>query len=479
MSFATYGFLFLFLPITIMLYFLSGKLTGNKSVQKIILIIASLLFYGTSNFYYVPYLAITVIGNYGASIWMRSVKSKKKNVFTLAVIFNVGLLLYYKYTNFFIETYHHIFRSEYELIHLILPLGISFITFTQILYLTQIYKGEIVETDFVSYCLFIVFFPKIISGPITEYSSMQKHLKDQEIDRVNLSNIMDGVVLFVIGLFKKVVIADSLVLFVKNGFALGEYGMAAAWMTSLFYTLQIYFDFSGYSDMALGIAQMLNIRLPINFNSPYKATGIKDFWERWHITLSKTLSKIVYIPLGGNRKGKVRTYLNVFLTFLVSGIWHGAAWTFILWGMLHGIASVIERLFGGFFQSVRALKWITGMKRLLTFCFVNIAWVLFRADTPQKALAIIRGMFLSGKLELTQLNSIMYDGIFSFPQVLNVAAAFSLVAGLLLVVFFGKNSNELQEACRKSRKYAWIIALMLVVSLIHMSRLSTFIYAGF
>ena len=479
MSFATYSFVLVFLPAVFLIYFLAGKITRNSTIQKLILILASFYFYGYTNMKFIPYLVISVVVNYGFAQCMRRYAKRRQIFFLTAIIMNVAELIYFKYINFFLDTYSLVMQSETTLIKLIVPLGISFITFTQILFLIQVWKQKIVEMDFISYCLFVVFFPKIISGPICSYTSMRNQLEEKVVYSIQFENVLNGLLLFVIGLFKKVVIADSLVLYVNNGFSLGEYGTVAAWITSLFYTLQIYFDFSGYSDMALGIAYFFNLRLPVNFNSPYQAKGIIDFWKRWHITLSQTLTEILYIPLGGNRRGQIRTYVNVFIVFLVSGFWHGAAWTFILWGILHGIANIIERLLQKFGRNLKYFQGSDFIKQMITFCCVNIAWVFFRAENTQKAFELVGAMFSFQTSGLGQLNSIMYDGIFTFPPILNIGMAFLILCVLLGIVFFGRNSNEIRERFIFNKKGAVMLALLFMISLIHMSRLSTFIYAAF
>ena len=258
-------------------------------------------------------------------------KQHKKWLLVLGIIFNVLLLGYFKYSNFFIDTFNHIVGTEFNLLNIILPLGISFFTFQQIAYLVGVYKKEENVEDIITYMLFVTFFPYVISGPITTGKEIMGQFKNEENRKVNYNNLAKGIYLFVIGLFKKIVIANTIALWVDNGYSsAGDMNFIATWVVILTYTLQIYFDFSGYSDMAVGIAKMFNINLPYNFNSPYKANSVREFWRRWHITLSRFLTNYIYIPLGGSRKGKIRTYINTLITFLVSGLWHGAAWTYVV-----------------------------------------------------------------------------------------------------------------------------------------------------
>ena len=340
MLFSSYEFIFIFLPITIIVYFLLNKLK-NKKIQQIFLIIASLFFYAYYNIGYLAIILCSIVINFIISKIIIAKTNHKKLIFILGLIFNIGLLGYYKYTNFFINTFNNIIGTEFNLINIILPLGISFFTFQQISYLINIYKNEEKVPDLLTYCLYVTFFPYVISGPICIYKEIINQFKEENNLKVNYDNIAKGSYIFCIGLFKKMVIANTISLFVDNGYnSILNLDCISTWIVVLSYTLQLYFDFSGYSDMAIGIAKMFNINLPYNFNSPYKATSVRDFWRRWHITLSNFLTKYIYIPLGGSKKGKIRTYINTIITFLVSGLWHGAAWTYIVWGLLHGIASV-------------------------------------------------------------------------------------------------------------------------------------------
>ena len=251
------------------------------------------------------------------------------------VALNLALLGYYKYTDFFIENINVLFHADYALYHLVLPLGISFFTFTQIAYLVETYRGKVFQHHFLSYILFVTYFPHLLAGPIIHYENMMPQFLDRSLQKINYDNVVRGLFLFSLGLCKKVLIADSLAEWANAGFVAAHtttLTMMEAWITSLSYTFQLYFDFSGYTDMALGVSLMLNIRLPINFNSPYKASSIIDFWRRWHITLSHFLRDYLYIPLGGNRKGTIRKMTNILSTMLLGGLWHGAGWTFVLWG---------------------------------------------------------------------------------------------------------------------------------------------------
>lgn len=311
----------------------------------------------------------------------------RRAILTAGIVFNLGLLGYFKYADFFVANLNAL-GADFTLPNVVLPLAISFFTFQQVAYLVDSYRGETQEYDFLNYALFVTFFPQLIAGPIVHH----KEMMPQFASRWNLvkryRNIALGLFIFSMGLFKKVVIADTFAQWATPGFDVAPtLNFFEAWATSLSYTFQLYFDFSGYTDMAIGAALLFNIKLPINFNSPYKALDIQDFWRRWHMTLSRFLRDYLYIPLGGNRKGPGRTYVNLFATFLLGGLWHGASWMFVIWGALHGTALVVNRLWqkAGLVMP-KVLAWV------VTFNFVNFAWIFFRAEEMDDALKVIKGM---------------------------------------------------------------------------------------
>lgn len=392
MLFNSYVFIFAFLPITFFIYFYlnSKKLT---EASKAFLVFSSLFFYSWWNIAYLPIILASMLFNYVVGVSLSKEKEhtkiSKKALLTFGVIANVALLGYFKYADFFIENVNLVAGTHVPLLHLALPLAISFFTFQQIAYLVDSYRGETKEYDFLNYANFVTFFPQLIAGPIVHHAEMMPQFAKTRNKVKNYRNIAIGLFIFSIGLFKKVVIADSFSVWATQGFDVAEkLNLIEAWVTSLSYTFQLYFDFSGYTDMAIGAALLFNIKLPINFNSPYKATSIQDFWRRWHITLSRFLRDYVYIPLGGNRKGSFRTYNNLMATFIIGGIWHGAGWTFVFWGFLHGIALVIQRAWNQLgFKMNTVLAWF------ITFNFINIAWVFFRAKEWGDALKVLNGMF--------------------------------------------------------------------------------------
>ena len=300
---------------------------------------------------------------------------------------NLILLGYYKYSHFFMTNMNKLFGTN-VVDQIVLPLAISFFTFTQIVYLVDSYRGETAEYDLLNYMLFVTFFPHLIAGPIVHHKDLMPQFLSTRALLPRYVNIMKGLFIFAIGLFKKVCIADTFSPFADRVFdGFGPLNIYEAWGGTLAYTFQLYFDFSGYCDMAIGASLLFNIWLPINFNSPYKATDIQDFWRRWHITLSAFLKDYLYIPLGGNRQGEARTYLNLFLTFLLGGLWHGASWMFVLWGALHGGALVVHRAWKKVnYPLPAALAW------LFTFLFINFTWVFFRAKDFAAARRVMRGM---------------------------------------------------------------------------------------
>ncbi len=388
MVFASYEFLFKFLPTAIILYFIIGKLFTIKS-QHLFLVLASLFFYGYFNISYLWIILISIIVNYSISNFIEENKSYRKSIFILGLVFNLGLLGYFKYYNFFIDNINMIFRGSILVPSILLPLGISFFTFQQISFLIDIYRGKSLKYDFLSYCLFVTFFPQLVAGPIVLPNEMLPQFHDKANGNLNYKNLNKGLYLLAIGLAKKIILADSIATFADVGFdTMTSLTMFEAWLTSLSYTMQLYFDFSGYCDIAMGVGLMFNIKLPQNFNSPYKSTNIRDFWRRWHITLGRFLTNYLYIPLGGSRAGEGKTLRNLLIIFIVSGIWHGAGWNFILWGLLHGIAIVIHRMWCNKGYSMnKFIGWI------LTFNLVNILWVFFRATTFNDAIKIITSMF--------------------------------------------------------------------------------------
>lgn len=411
MVFSSYPFIFAFLPIVLCIYYLLSKVS-NGSYQRIFLILASLFFYGYYNVKYLALILASIAVNYVLALFIQ--KKHNKGWLIIGVLFNVFLIGYFKYYDFFIENINAIFGTQFFVRKILLPLGISFFTFQQLSFLVSVYKGEEKVERFRDYCLFVTFFPQLVAGPIVLYSEMIPQFKDEKRRYFNAENFCSGLYIFTIGLFKKTVIADSVALLVNNGFAMNELTFAAAWVTALSYTIEIYFDFSGYSDMAIGLGKMFNIDIPFNFLSPYRSESITEFWRRWHITLGRALSTYIYIPLGGNRKGLARTCFNLAVTFFISGLWHGAAWTFILWGMLHGAFVVVERIL-----KKQLMKIPHAIRVCATFLIVNTLWVLFRADSFENALTVYKGMLNFGNIGISTVAQLS-RGTVGYPPIIHL-----------------------------------------------------------
>ncbi|MCH5277889.1 MAG: MBOAT family protein [Desulfovibrionaceae bacterium] len=377
MIFSSPEFVFLFLPAVVLLYYLLLRLRRGSLVAPFIFA-ASLFYYAWWRPQNIWIILASIAVNYGLGQAM-SRATRRGAWLALGVTLNLGALAYYKYADFALTTINSLLGSSLPMRHIILPIGISFFTFQQIAYLADIYTGKHDPSQagegFIDYCCFVCFFPQLVAGPIVHHQEMMPQFHASRKQGVNWENIFNGLVMFSMGLAKKVIIADQLSPVSRLCFdSIPSMSFLEALVGSLCYTFQLYFDFSAYSDMAIGAALFFNIHLPWNFNSPYKATNIQDFWRRWHITLSRWLKDYLYIPLGGNRRGPGRTLINLFLTFLLGGLWHGAAWTFVLWGALHGAALVAHRVWS---KAGLTLPGLLG--RALTFGFVSMAWVLFRA----------------------------------------------------------------------------------------------------
>ena len=486
MLFNSYIFIFAFLPITFFIYFyLNNKRLTEAS--KGFLVFSSLFFYSWWNIVYLPLIVASMLFNYVLGRQLTKVIDNnhkvKKTLLIVGIVANLALLGYFKYADFFIANLNIVLNSNMPLMHLALPLAISFFTFQQIAYLVDSYRGETHEYDFLNYAVFVAFFPQLIAGPIVHHKEMMPQFANIRNKVKNYHNITLGLFIFSIGLFKKVVIADTFAIWATNGFDVAEkLNLIEAWVTSLSYTFQLYFDFSGYTDMAIGTALLFNIKLPINFNSPYKATSIQDFWRRWHITLSRFLKDYVYIPLGGNRKGETRTYTNLFATFLLGGIWHGAGWTFVFWGALHGVALVINRVWYklGFKMNI-ILAWF------ITFNFINIGWVFFRAKEFEDAIKVLKGMSgmtginlpnaLSSKLSFLSQYGVEF-GNFIVETGGNRYTLIWLISGMVLVLAF-KNSMEMLNSFKISKKTVWFSGILFTVGVLSMNKVSEFLYFNF
>lgn len=403
MLFNSYAFIFAFLPLTLILFFLLGK--RSQYLASVWLTLASLAFYGWWNPNYLLLLLVSIGFNFqvGKQIaLMRAISSGwTKAIFMAGVAANLCLLGYYKYLGFLIGNLNYFVENPMPIPEIVLPLGISFFTFTQLAFLADAYQGRAQEFRPLHYALFVTYFPHLIAGPVLHHKEMMPQFAKPAIYRIDWENLAVGLSIFFIGLFKKLLLADEMALYARPAFDAAAKGqplaLIDAWGGALSYSFQLYFDFSAYSDMAIGISLLFGIKLPLNFNSPYKAASIIEFWRRWHMTLSRFLRDYLYIPLGGNRRGPFRRYLNLLITMVLGGAWHGANWTYILWGGLHGLYLIINHQW----QDSVLRRWVTAcvpagiydkFALLLTFLAVVVAWVFFRAENITAALLLLEGM---------------------------------------------------------------------------------------
>lgn len=403
MLFNSVEFMFVFMPCLLLVFFWLARYHQQWAAAW--LTAGSLGFYAWWNPVYVALLLGSIIFNfaigYGLARGDDVGSRRRKWLLVFGIASDLGLLGYYKYANFFVDSVNAVAGSSYHLAPIILPLGISFFTFTQIAFLVDAARGQAKEVNFIHYGLFVTYFPHLIAGPVLHHKQMMPQFRQASTYRFSFEFMTVGMTYFALGLFKKVVLADSVAQHVGAPFtaaAQGDIlGFFQAWGAALAYSLQLYFDFSGYCDMAIGLSYMIGIRLPINFNSPYKAVNIADFWRRWHITLSNFLRDYLYIPLGGNRNGPTRRYVNLLLTMLLGGLWHGAGWTFVIWGGLHGTCLVVHQ----FWQKTRhrlghdlssSTRTGRSLGIALTFLVVVVGWVFFRADSWSTAVSILGSM---------------------------------------------------------------------------------------
>lgn len=499
MLFNSYEFIFLYLPIVAVGFFWIAN--SGQRLAALWLALASLFFYAWWNPQYVLLLVGSIIFNYAMGYRIghmgSHVRPGAKHWLIAAIVSNLLLLGYFKYTDFFIGTLNGVAGTHWPLLNILLPLGISFFTFTQISFLVDVYRGVAREYDFVHYLLFVTYFPHLIAGPVLHHKQMMPQFELAETYRPRLHNINIGLTIFVIGLFKKVVLADHFAVYADPVFghtAAGETPQFfEAWVGALAYTLQLYFDFSGYSDMAIGLSKVFNVNLPINFDSPYQSRNIIDFWRKWHMTLSAFLRDYVYITLGGNRYGVARRYVNLMATMLIGGLWHGANWTFVAWGLLHGIYLTLNHAWRTFSQRY-GLEWVFSASPVsmgLTFLSVVFAWVLFRAEDFSTAKNLMSGMIglngvsLPGAMEgyLAGLGSVGVDfnGLMQMTNLPLPSAISWLVLGLS-VVWFSPNSMQIAdmvERSGRSMRYGVIAGITLMLVIVSFKKTSPFIYFQF
>lgn len=523
MLFNSYIFVFLFFPICLLGYY--GLLHGNRTkAARIFLIAMSFWFYGYFNVSYLLIMVCSIGGNYVLHRILS--RDPKRKVMILAVCANLGVLFYFKYFDFFLSTVNAVFGASMTLLGILLPLGISFFTFQQISFIVDTYRGEIRDCSLIDYALFVSFFPQLIAGPIVNHGEMLPQFERMGHKRTSWEQAAQGLALFVLGMVKKVLIADTFGAGVDYGYAnIGQLGRMDAVLVIVFYALQLYFDFSGYCDMARGIGRMLGIEIPVNFDSPYKATNIIDFWKRWHITLNRFFTKYVYIPLGGNRSGQVRTYRNLMIVFLLSGLWHGAGWNYIVWGAMHGLLYVLTRLWqrsrqpdigcktrqdhagkpsfgshesgeesttpkssGRIFACAGHMA-MTCVSQIMLFFYVAVAWVYFRAESIREANLMLRTAAAGAaqKISMDLAECFRVDefwyvikvvGMDDKPYSRYILMWVILAAGVYLAMI-GRNAAQRAERMKFRTSSALVVAVLAVWCVLTFSEVSTFLYFNF
>lgn len=491
MLFNSVIFILLFLPLSLLGFYGLQRLADPR-YARLFLIGMSLWFYGYYNPWYLALLGSSVLLNYGFSrLFTRfSTPAGRKWILGAGLTFNLGLLFYFKYFNFFIDNCNFFLHTDLQVEKIALPLGISFFTFQQVSFLVDRYREDAPCYGFLEYACFVTYFPQLVAGPIVLHSEFIPQLRERKNRKPHSGQFFDGAALFILGLGKKVLLADVLAIMVNTVF--DDIGIIPYYLdaptgiiTILFYMLELYFDFSGYCDMARGMAAMFGFTLPVNFRSPLKAVSVQDFWRRWHITLSRFLTAYIYIPLGGNRKGKGRRCINLWIVFLASGLWHGANWTFVLFGILHGTAIVLEVLF----PKLEGLP--HRLRQCLTMLFVTLAWVPFRSDSLTTAFTYFRRMFTVGwsgylmrfaaHLQIPENYAVIKFLKLRGPQYLT--PFYLICTGMLLLISLwfirGREAEEWirEKAC--SLKGVLCLATVFTWSFISLSQVSTFLYFNF
>ena len=493
MLFNSYIFLFIFLPTVLIGWFSLNKFNLHK-IAEIFLIGMSLWFYAYFNYSYLFIIVGSCLFNFLISYLINRVK-KKKILGITGIIVNLSILFYYKYFDFFIENINFLFQKDYNLKHILLPLGISFFTFQQLSYIIDRMRGDAPHYGLIEYMSFVTFFPQLIAGPIVLHSEYIPQFKNLEKRKFNADNFTDGCVQTILGLGKKILLADTLALVVNNTYDYRYY--LTTWSAILFmvtYLFELYFDFSGYCDIAMGIGKMFNFAIPRNFNRPYSSTSIKEFWNRWHITLNRFFTTYVYIPLGGSRKGTKRKLNNIMIVFLLSGLWHGASWNFVIWGLLNGLGVIYNNLdlkikkllrIKIFPKSFQFLSW------LCTFSYLLFSFIFFRCETLNDVGIVLRGFSnpVGIKFVVDMAQYMDIPELYIFKRALEMIAP-SLIRGLYLTAYIvimivsalllrGKNAETIVKEGKYTTGKAIIFSIILIWSVISLSGVSTFLYFNF
>lgn len=488
MYFNSYFFMLAFLPVTVLGYYLINR-TKKYQLGQLWLLVASLFFVGYLNIYYVFITTLSVLLGYLylSIVTKVNIAERNRKIFLIAgIITHVAILFYYKYFNFFVENINMLLKQEFPALQIILPIGISFYTFQQIAYLVDCYKNAAVKCTLLEYCLYIMYFPKFLQGPILLHEDMLPALRNIDNKQFSFEHFSKGLYAFSLGLGKKVLLADNIALIVNVGYGnIAELNAPSALLVIVGYSVQLYFDFSGYCDMAMGVSEMLQIPVPINFDSPYKAVKVTDIWARWHMTLTRFFTGYIYIPLGGSRKGNLRMYINTFIVFLISGLWHGAAWTFIIWGILHGIAMMFSKLLKKYnIVLPKVLGW------LLTFSFWVMSFAIFRAATLKEALKLFSRLVQGGvgriydgfyaqiekHVEVTLLQRLDIANILGhYPEIIVFALVLLPLAGCLCM----KNTQEKLQQFRFTYSKLIVTVVLFFYSLLSLGGVTVFLYANF
>jgi len=489
MLFNSYVFLLFFLPFTWCIYYILNHFKWYRLAQGA-LVLSSFVFYGYEDYHLCFVLLGTILVNYLFHyLLMEKIKSRwqRKVLLVLGICANFGLLFYFKYFNFLLENLNRFVGADFTMKNIVMPLGISFFTFQQVSFVVDSFKGDVERVKFWDYALFVSFFPQLVAGPIVLHKEMIPQFRDESKKRIRIENLIAGFEYLVIGFAKKVLIADQFARICDAGYeAVYSLNSFSAILTILAFTLEIYFDFSGYCDMAIGLGKLFNIDIPLNFDSPYRAITIAEFWKRWHMTLTRFLTTYLYIPLGGNRKGKIRTYINVMIVFTLSGLWHGAQWTFVLWGMLHGIMMVIYRLGKHIWDRLpRTFLWSC------TFVFVNVAWVFFRVEYFGQAFQLLKDVFLGGAgwCNENMVNALCEGSAwmallksFCTEETLQVLGQIVLciwfVLWTIVTVYMPSSHTLVRRKCR-SNLYFIALGILFAWSFMWLSQVSKFIYFNF
>lgn len=487
MLFNSVIFIILFLPLTLAGWYLLQKI-NNPIYAKIFLFVMSLWFYGYYNPSYHLVLSGSLLINFLFSFGFEKISRGpgRKTLFLLSLFTNIGILFYFKYFNFFLDNCNFLFHTDWHLEAIALPLGISFFTFQQLSFVIDRYQGKAPHYAFMDYACFITYFPQLVAGPIVLHDEFIPQLQKRENRTLNSELFFDGLSLFILGLAKKVLLADVLGIVVNAEYkAIAYLDAPCAWLTIIFYMFQLYFDFSGYSDMARGLGKMFGFRLPENFDSPLKAISVKDFWRRWHKTLSRFLTTYIYIPLGGNRKGLPLKCVNLLIVFLVSGFWHGANWTFVVWGLLHGLAMVWEAIF----PRLR-FKW-DPLNRLTTFLFVTFTFSIFRSSSLAEAWLLIRKLFTGGfkGYFVGMCNTLVVPETYVLREALEIISpkllnplfvtCTLLLFGISVILIVRRKAEDWISTTGRTKRGLFILASLFTWVVISLSQVSTFLYFNF